>query len=288
MSKADYVFRDLLLSIRESGTNCAEELTRAKWEDGMPAWTFKSEPVCHTYDLREEFPIITARGAKNTIRNCAQEIIWIYQKKSNNVKDLGLHIWDAWADENGSIGKSYGWQIANKKTILNGKELDQMDYVLELLTTDPMNRGILTSVWDFEDLTEMNLRPCAYSMTYTVTIDEKGKKVLNGVLMQRSNDLIVANSWNVSQYAILLMMVARHCNMIPGKLFHMIVDPHVYNRHIPIADELIANISAGKVYDAPRVFINPNKTNFYDITVDDIIVENYKYTTNLGRLEVAI
>ena len=212
------------------------------------------------------------------------EILWIYQKKSNNINDLNSHIWDQWADESGSIGKAYGYQIAQKSSYREG-EFDQMDRVLYDLEHTPFSRRIMTNMYTFADLHEMNLYPCAYSVTYNVTQGEGDEKpVLNMVLMQRSQDILAANNWNVCQYAILLMMVARHVDMVAGELLHVIVDAHIYDRHVDIVRELIERPQ----YPAPRVSLNPNVQNFYDFTTDDLIVEDYIHGPQVKNIPIAV
>ncbi|VWM24298.1 Thymidylate synthase 1 [Collinsella intestinalis] len=212
------------------------------------------------------------------------EILWIYQKKSNNINDLNSHIWDQWADETGSIGKAYGYQIAQKSHYKEG-DFDQMDRVLYDLTRTPYSRRIMTNMYTISDLSEMHLYPCAYSVTYNVT-SEPGcdKPVLNMVLMQRSQDILAANNWNVCQYAILLMMVARHCDMIAGELLHVIVDAHIYDRHVDIVRELIERPQ----YPAPKVSLNPEVTNFYDFTTEDLIVEDYNHGPQVKNIPIAV
>ena len=233
---------------------------RPHWEDGTPAYTIKNFGVTNRYDLREEFPALTLR--RTALKSAMDEILWIYQRKSNNINDLHSHIWDEWADETGSIGKAYGYQIAQKSHYVEG-DFDQMDRVLYDLQHTPFSRRIMTNMYTFSDLSEMHLYPCAYSVTYNVT-EQPGdeKPTLNMVLMQRSQDILAANNWNVCQYAILLMMVAQSCGMIAGELLHVIVDAHIYDRHVDIVRELIARPQ----YSAPRVSLNPEVTNFYDFT----------------------
>lgn len=282
MSKADQLFVSMCKDILDHGTTTEGEKVRPRWEDGSPAYTIKNFGVTNRYDLREEFPALTLR--RTALKSAMDEILWIYQKKSNNINDLNSHIWDQWADESGSIGKAYGYQIAQKSSYREG-EFDQMDRVLYDLEHTPFSRRIMTNMYTFADLHEMNLYPCAYSVTYNVTQGEGDEKpVLNMVLMQRSQDILAANSWNVCQYAILLMMVARHVDMVAGELLHVIVDAHIYDRHVDIVRELIERPQ----YPAPRVSLNPNVQNFYDFTTDDLIVEDYNHGPQVKNIPIAV
>lgn len=282
MSKADQLFVSMCKDILDHGTTTEGEKVRPRWEDGSPAYTIKNFGVTNRYDLREEFPALTLR--RTALKSAMDEILWIYQKKSNNINDLNSHIWDQWADESGSIGKAYGYQIARKSSYREG-EFDQMDRVLYDLEHTPFSRRIMTNMYTFADLHEMNLYPCAYSVTYNVTQGEGDEKpVLNMVLMQRSQDILAANNWNVCQYAILLMMVARHVDMVAGELLHVIVDAHIYDRHVDIVRELIERPQ----YPAPRVSLNPNVQNFYDFTTDDLIVEDYNHGPQVKNIPIAV
>lgn len=282
MSKADQLFVSMCKDILDHGTTTEGERVRPRWEDGSPAYTIKNFGVTNRYDLREEFPALTLR--RTALKSAMDEILWIYQKKSNNINDLNSHIWDQWADESGSIGKAYGYQIAQKSSYREG-EFDQMDRVLYDLEHTPFSRRIMINMYTFADLHEMNLYPCAYSVTYNVTQGEGDEKpVLNMVLMQRSQDILAANNWNVCQYAILLMMVARHVDMVAGELLHVIVDAHIYDRHVDIVRELIERPQ----YPAPRVSLNPNVQNFYDFTTDDLIVEDYNHGPQVKNIPIAV
>lgn len=282
MSKADQLFVSMCKDILDHGTTTEGEKVRPRWEDGSPAYTIKNFGITNRYDLREEFPALTLR--RTALKSAMDEILWIYQKKSNNINDLNSHIWDQWADESGSIGKAYGYQIAQKSHYPEG-EFDQMDRVLYDLEHAPFSRRIMTNMYTFADLHEMNLYPCAYSVTYNVTQGEGDEKpVLNMVLMQRSQDILAANNWNVCQYAILLMMVARHVDMVAGELLHVIVDAHIYDRHVDIVRELIERPQ----YPAPRVSLNPDVANFYDFTTDDLIVEDYNHGPQIKNIPIAV
>lgn len=282
MSKADELFVSMCQDILDNGTTTEGQKVRPHWEDGTPAYTIKNFGVTNRYDLREEFPALTLR--RTALKSAMDEILWIYQRKSNNINDLHSHIWDEWADETGSIGKAYGYQIAQKSHYAEG-DFDQMDRVLYDLQHTPFSRRIMTNMYTFSDLSEMHLYPCAYSVTYNVT-EQPGdeKPTLNMVLMQRSQDILAANNWNVCQYAILLMMVAQSCGMIAGELLHVIVDAHIYDRHVDIVRELIARPQ----HPAPRVSLNPEVTNFYDFTTDDLIVEGYEHGPQIKNIPIAV
>ncbi len=282
MSRADGIFKTMCQHIIDHGTSTEGQKVRPHWEDGTPAYTIKQFGVCNRYDLRQEFPALTLR--RTAIKSAVDEILWIYQKKSNNIHDLKSHIWDSWADETGSIGKAYGYQIAQVSHYPEG-DMDQMDRVLFDLTHNPYSRRIITSMYTFSDLSEMHLYPCAYNVIYNVTkTPNESKPTLNMLLVQRSQDILAANNWNVCQYAVLLMMVAQATNMIPGELVHMIADAHIYDRHIPVVKELISR----KEYPAPQVRLNPTITNFYDFTPDDVIVENYEHGPQVTNIPIAI
>lgn len=282
MSKADKIFVSMCKDIIENGTSTAGEEVRPHWEDGCAAYTIKQFGVCNRYDLREEFPALTLR--RTALKSAMDEILWIYQKKSNNINDLNSHIWDSWADETGSIGKAYGYQIAQVSHYPEG-DFDQMDRVLYDLKHTPFSRRIMTNMYTFSDLSEMHLYPCAYGVTYNVTHEQGSDKlVLNMCLMQRSQDILAANNWNVCQYAILLMMVAQSVGMIAGELVHVIVDAHIYDRHVDVIKELIGRPQ----FPAPKVSLNPEVTNFYDFTTDDLIVEDYIHGPQVKNIPIAI
>lgn len=282
MSYADQVFISMCTDILENGTDTKGEKVRPHWEDGTPAYTIKKFGVCNRYDLRKGFPALTLR--RTALKSCMDEILWIWQKKSSNIHELKSHIWDEWADETGSIGKAYGYQLGVKHAYKEGM-FDQVDRVLYDLRHNPFSRRILTSIYTHEDLHEMALYPCAWSMTFNVT-QEKGqeKLTLNAVLNQRSQDVLAANNWNVCQYSLLLMMIAQCVDMIPGELVHMIADAHIYDRHVDIIRELIAR----PVYDAPTVRLDPEVKDFYAFTTDDLIVENYRHGEQIKNIPIAI
>lgn len=283
MSLADNLFIHMCRDILENGTDTKGEKVRPKWEDtGEFAYTIKRFGVVNRYDLRKEFPALTLR--KTALKSCMDEILWIYQKKSNNIKDLKPHIWDAWADEHGSIGTCYG-DVVGRKFLYKGEQIDQMDYVLKQLKENPYSRRIMTNLYQFEYLHSGALDPCCYSMTYNVTKERNSEKLaLNGVLNQRSQDVLAANNWNVCQYALLVMMFAQVCDMKVGELVHVIADAHIYDRHIPLVQELISR----PTYDAPIVTLNPEVKNFYDFTVDDLQVENYVTGSQIKNIPIAV
>ena len=276
MSRADQIFVENMKDILENGFWDTELNVRPHWEDGTPAHTVKKFCIVNRYNLQEEFPILTIR--KTAFRNCIDEILWIWQKKSNNIHDLGSHIWDSWADENGSIGKAYGYQLGIKHQYKEGM-FDQVDRVLFDLKNNPQSRRIMTNIYNFQDLHEMGLYPCAYSMTFNVTGD-----TLNGILNQRSNDMLTANNWNVVQYAVLLMMFAQVSGLKAGELVHVIADAHIYDRHVDLVKEVIAKPQ----HKAPTLKINPNVKNFYDFTVDDFELVDYEYEKLGKKIPVAI
>lgn len=280
MSLADKIFKDTCIDILENGTDTKNQEVRPKWEDGTPAYTIKKFGVVNEYDLRKEFPALTLR--RIALKSAMDEILWIYQKKSNNINDLNSHIWDQWADKTGSIGTAYGYTIG-EKFIFKNEEIDQIDYVRKQLKETPFSRRIMTNMYQYKNLATGHLDPCAYSMTYNVT-EENGQLVLNAILNQRSQDMLAANGWNIAQYAILLMMLAQEANMIPGKLIHVIADCHIYDRHIPMIKELLTR----EEYPAPIVRLNPDIKNFYEFTTNDLIVENYKFGEQIKNIPIAV
>ena len=282
MSYADKVFINMCRDIIENGTSTEGEKVRPKWEDGTAAYTIKKFGVVNRYDLSKEFPALTLR--RTAIKSCVDELLWIWQKKSNNVHELKSHIWDSWADENGSIGKAYGYQMQVKHQYKEGM-MDQVDRVLHDLKENPYSRRIMTNIYVHEDLHEMNLYPCAYSMTFNVTKEEGSEQLtLNGILNQRSQDVLTANNWNVCQYAVLLHMFAQVCGMKAGELVHVIADAHIYDRHIPLIEELISR----EPLPAPKFWLNPEVKDFYDFTPDDVRLEDYETHPQIKNIPVAI
>lgn len=276
MSYADQVFIQNCKDILSQGVWDTDLPVRPRWEDGTPAHTVKLFGVVNRYDLRKEFPILTVR--KQFLKSAIDELLWIWQKKSNNIHDLSSHVWDAWADADGSIGKAYGYQLGVKHDFPEGK-MDQVDWILHTLKHSPASRRMVTSIFNHQDLREMGLQPCAWSMTFNVS-----GNTLNGILNQRSQDMLTANGWNVMQYAALLKMFAQVSGLEAGELIHVIADAHIYDRHVPLVEELIERPQ----YPAPKVSLNPAVTDFYDFTVDDLVVEGYEHGPQVKNIPIAV
>ncbi len=275
MSYADKVFVQNVEEILQYGVSDENEEVRPRWEDGTPAHTIKKFGIVNRYDLSKEFPITTLR--RTYYRSAIKELLWIWQKKSNNIHDLDSHIWDKWADESGSIGKAYGYQLGVKHHYKEG-DFDQVDRVIYDLKHNPASRRIMTNIYNHQDLHEMNLYPCAYSMTFNVS----GNK-LNAILNQRSQDMLTANNWNVCQYAVLVQMLAQVCGYVPGELVHVIADAHIYDRHIPLIKKMIQQ----KQFEAPKFIIDKEVKNFYDFTPDSFGFENYQFNDMKYDIDVA-
>ena len=276
MSKADILYRETCEKILSEGVWDTDRAVRPRWQDGTPAHTVKCFGIVNRYDLKKEFPIMTLR--RTYYRSCIDELLWIWQKKSNNVHELGSHIWDSWADENGSIGKAYGYQLGVKHRYPEG-EFDQVDRVLYDLKHNPASRRILTNLYNFSDLHEMALYPCAYSMTFNVS-----GNTLNAILNQRSQDMLTANNWNVVQYAVLVHMLAQVSGLEAGELVHVIADCHIYDRHVPLVQKLLER----EPLPAPEFYVNPEVKDFYKFTVDDFRLENYRFHEFREKIPVAI
>ena len=276
MSRADELFIRNCRDILDSGVWDTDLQVRPHWEDGAPAHTVKKFGIVNRYDLREEFPILTLR--RTYWKTAVEELLWIWQKKSNNIRDLNAHIWDQWADEDGSIGKAYGYQLGVKHRYPEG-EMDQVDRVLYDLRHNPASRRIMTNIYNFQDLHEMNLYPCAYSMTFNVS-----GNVLNAILNQRSQDMLTANNWNVVQYAVLVHMFAKASGLEAGELVHVIADAHIYVRHVPIVETLLAQRPA----PAPSFSVDPAVTDFYAFTKGSFSLENYTPAPFDEKIPVAI
>ena len=276
MSKADVIFQQNMQNILANGWEDTNQNVRTRWHDGTPAHPLKVFCTVNRYNLQEEFPIITLR--RTAFKAAIDELLWIWQTKSNNVNDLNSHIWDSWADETGSIGKAYGYQLGVKSHYPEG-DMDQVDKVLYDLKHNPYSRRIITNIYVHKDLHEMHLYPCAYSVTFNV-VDGR----LNAILNQRSNDMAVANNWNVVQYAVLVHMLAQVSGLEVGELVHVIADCHIYDRHIPQVERMLQ----GTPHQAPKLVMNKSVTNFYDFTVDDFALEGYEYEPFAERFEVAI
>ena len=276
MSRADEIFIQNCRDILDNGVWDTDREVRPRWEDGSPAHTVKKFGVVNRYDLSEEFPILTLR--RTYWKSAIDELLWIWQAKSNNVHDLRTRVWDAWADENGSIGKAYGYQLGVKHHYPEG-DMDQVDKVIWDLKHNPASRRIMTNIYTFADLSEMALYPCAYSMTFNVS----GKR-LNAILNQRSQDMLAANNWNVVQYAVLTMMMAQVSGFEPGEFVHVIADAHIYDRHVPVIEELIKN----EPKPAPKFLIDPEVKDFYAFTRDSFRMEGYEYSDFTGKIPVAV
>ena len=276
MSRADEIFIANCKDILENGVWDTELNVRPKWDDGESAHTVKKFGIVNRYDLSQEFPILTIR--RTYWKSAIDELLWIWQKKSNNVHDLKSHVWDAWADETGSIGKAYGYQLGVKHRYPEG-EMDQVDRVLFDLRHNPASRRIMTNIYNHADLSEMALYPCAYSMTFNVS----GNK-LNAILNQRSQDMLTANNWNVVQYAALTCMMAQVSGLEPGEFIHVIADAHIYDRHVPLVEEIIANAPKA----APKFIIDPAVDDFYKFTTDSFKMENYEYSDFNKKIPVAV
>ena len=282
MSYADKVFIDMCRDIIDNGTSTEGEKVRPVWEDGTSAYTIKRFGVVNRYDLSKEFPALTLR--RTAIKSCVDELLWIWQKKSNNVNELKSHIWDSWADETGSIGKAYGYQMGVKHQYKEGR-MDQTDRVIFDLKNNPYSRRIMTNIYVHNDLHEMHLYPCAYSMTFNVTKEKDSEKLtLNAILNQRSQDVLAANNWNVCQYAVLVHMLAQVCGMKAGEFVHVIADAHIYDRHVPRIEELISR----EPLPAPTFWLNPEITDFYDFTPDDVRLDRYETHPQIKNIPIAV
>ena len=276
MSRADEIFRQNCLDILNNGVWDTDQNVRPRWEDGAPAHTVKKFGIVNRYDLREEFPILTLR--RTYLKTCIDELLWIWQQKSNNIHDLRGHIWDSWADESGSIGKAYGYQLAQKHRYAEG-EFDQVDRVLYDLKHNPASRRIMPHLYNFSDLHEMALYPCAYSMTFNVS-----GNTLNAILNQRSQDMLAANNWNVAQYSVLVHMMAQVSGLEVGELVHVIADAHIYARHVPIVEKMLEK--EGK--PAPKFVMDKSITDFYAFTRDSFSLEGYDPHPFEDKIPVAV
>ncbi|MDR0569818.1 MAG: thymidylate synthase [Clostridiales Family XIII bacterium] len=276
MSKADLIFAGMCRRILDEGFSSEGQAVRARWEDGTPAHTIKCFGVVNRYDLSEEFPALTLRPTP--FKLCVDEMLWIWQRKSNNIADLRSHVWDEWADGDGSIGKAYGYQMGLRHRFPQG-EMDQVDNVLWQLKHTPYSRRIMTGMYNFRDLSEMALEPCAYGMTFNVT----GRR-LNAILNQRSQDVLAANNWNVAQYAVLTHMLAQVSGLEAGELVHVIADAHIYDRHVPMIEELLARTP----FPAPRFRLNPDVTDFYAFTAEDAVLEDYEANPQITGIPIAV
>ena len=276
MSRADEIFKANCRDILENGVWDTDLSVRPRWADGAPAHTVKKFGIINRYDLKSEFPILTLR--RTYFKTCIDELLWIWQQKSNNIRDLRGHIWDSWADEAGSIGKAYGYQLSVKHHYPEG-DMDQVDRVLYDLRNNPASRRIMTNIYNFADLSEMHLYPCAYSMTFNVS-----GNVLNAILNQRSQDMLAANNWNVVQYAVLVHMMAQVSGLVPGELVHVIADAHIYDRHVPIVEKMLSAPQS----PAPKFTVDPTVTDFYAFTRDSFKLEGYTPAPFEDQIPIAI
>lgn len=276
MSRADEIFIQNCRDILDNGVWDTDLEVRPRWEDGTPAHTVKKFGIVNRYDLSKEFPILTIR--RTFWKSAIDELLWIWQAKSNNVNELRTRVWDAWADETGSIGKAYGYQLGVKHHYPQG-DMDQVDRVLWQLKNEPASRRIMTNIYTFSDLSEMALYPCAYSMTFNVS----GNK-LNAILNQRSQDMLAANNWNVVQYSVLTMMMAQVSGLEAGELVHVIADAHIYDRHVPAIEQIIKN----EPKPAPRFIVDPTVDDFYKFARDSFSIEGYEYSEFEGKIPVAL
>ena len=276
MSFADELYRKTCRQILDHGVWDTDCQVRPHWEDGTPAHTVKAFGIVNRYDLSREFPIMTLR--RTAFKSCIDEMLWIWQKKSNRIADLNSHVWDSWADENGTIWKAYGYQLGIKHQYPEG-QFDQVDRVLYDLKHNPNSRRILTNLYNFEDLHAMQLYPCAYSMTFNVS-----GNTLNAILNQRSQDMLATNNWNVVQYAVLVHMMAQVSGLRAGELVHVIADCHIYDRHVPMVEKMLENES----FEAPQFHMDPTVTDFYDFTTGSFSLENYRYSPFDCKIPVAV
>ena len=276
MSRADQIFLQNCRDILDHGVWDTDQAVRPRWEDGSPAHTVKKFGIVNRYDLQEEFPILTLR--RTFWKTAVDELLWIWQKKSNNIHPLNGHIWDQWADESGSIGKAYGYQLGVKHQYPEG-EFDQVDRVIYDLRHNPASRRILTSLYNHRDLHEMALYPCAWSMTFNVS-----GNVLNAILNQRSQDMLAANNWNVVQYSVLVHMLAQVSGLVPGELVHVIADAHIYDRHVGVVERLLER----EPFEAPKLWVDPAVEDFYAFTRDSYKLEGYQYHTLDEKIPVAV
>lgn len=270
----DDIFIKMVNDILENGSFNFNEKARAKWEDGTKAQTIKKFGIINRYDLSKEFPIQTQRPVN--FKMAIDEILWIWQKKSNKIEELNSKIWNRWA-KNGNIGKAYGYQMSIKHKYNEGW-FDQVDRIIYLLKNDSQSRRMITNIYVHNDLNEMNLYPCAFSVIFNVTNNR-----LNAILNQRSQDVLTANAWNVCQYAALIHMFSNISNLDPGELVHVISDAHIYDRHKEIIKELIKR----PVYKTPKFIINKDIKDFYKFTLNDFKLENYNHGKQI-KFEVAV
>ena len=328
MSKFDYTFKSMCEDILDSGIVSDGETVRPKWEDGSDAHTVKKFAVVNRYDVGKEFPVPTQRplAFKSCVEemlwiwqlhsnnvNDLNTRIWdswadsdgsigtaygyqigkesFYYIKSNDiVSDIQKAFPNMKYDKDECVLYHDGLGGGHKiflGSVCDGVclvEMNQIDKVIYDLVHTPFSRRIIAHMYNFDELSTMNLYPCAYSCTFNVTVDCRGNKVLNLLLNQRSQDILAANAWNVSQYSVLLHMVAHHVGMRVGELVHVIADAHIYDRHIPIIQELIER----DTYEAPTFRLNKSVKDFYDFTVDDVSLINYKHGDAIKGVPIAV
>ena len=280
MSYADTLFKQEINEILTNGFNDKDYPVRPKWPDGTPAHTIKTFCAVRRYDLSKEFPILTLR--QQAFKGVVRELLWMWQKKSNVVDELGpsASIWRAWEWPDGTIGKTYGYQLGKKSDYGYG-EFDQVDNLLYLLKNKPMDRRMIVTMWCPQDLKEMALPPCVYESIWDVS---NGK--LNCTLIQRSGDVLAAASsggWDTMEYAILVHMIAQVCGYQVGELVHIVHNLHIYDRHVEAVKEVMQNPE----YPAPTLWINPDVKDFYAFTEDDFKLIDYQATKLSTKFEVA-
>ncbi len=276
MSIADNIFIQNCRDIIDNGVWDTDRAVRPRWDDGTAAHTVKKFCIVNRYDLSKEFPILTLR--RTFLKSAVDELLWIWQQKSNNVNELRTRVWDEWADENGSIGKAYGYQLGIKHHYPEG-DMDQVDRVLFDLKNNPASRRIMTNLYTFADLSEMALYPCAYSMTFNVS-----GNTLNAILNQRSQDMLAANNWNVCQYSVLTYMLAQVSGLQAGELVHVIADAHIYDRHVPIVEKLLQN----RPKPAPKFTLDESVKDFYGFNRDSFKLEDYEYGEFNEKIPIAV
>lgn len=286
MTKADFYMKEAIENILTNGY--IDVNPRPHYADGTPAHTLSVNHVFRTYDLSNgEFPITSLRPI--AWKSAIKEILWIYQDQSNNLDLLrekyNVQYWNEWEskDEPSTIGKRYGYIV---------KKYDLMNKLLNGLIKDPYGRRHIIDLYQYQELEETDgLYPCAFLTIWNVRNGENGKEYLDMMLIQRSGDLIAAScsGVNETQYAALMMMVARHCGYEVGIFSHLVCNEQIYSRHEKTAKEMLNRYSIVKNNDnMPRLILNPDKNNFYDFTIDDFIMENYEPVKPQIKFELGI
>jgi len=303
MTIADIVYGKLIHDVEMFGEWDRDTPVRAVWKDGTPAYTKALLNVQMKFDNGKEITILSQKRVPQ--KDPVNEIFWIWRDKSNDVqalRDMGCKVWDEWMKEDGTIGKAYGWQLRNKyrkvritddlmHMTFNGElshnyevdgygytYLDQVDYLIYTLKTNPSSRRIKTTLWCVEDLDDMALEPCVYDTHWQLL----GGK-LHLTVNVRSNDLGLGNPYNVYQYSILHRLIAQATGHTVGTICFNIDNAHIYDRHI---DDLLEQVDK-PMHDAPEVWINPEITSFYDFKIEDIKLIGYTHEKSI-RMEVAI